>query len=314
MNTPKLNPGDPRTELEQRADLEAELARVALLGRQRRAPTDDEIIDLALATEHGGEAGGDEPRLHYFRDSDIVEFALRLLRLNGTAQAQPDHSAGVSKMVGAGDHMEQPLNMVEPVSGADGLPGLELSDDEIDAIAASMPDGAGGMLKQWGYRQFAQAVADHCAQRLNIVQPSGNAGELDERAAFEAHFSQPPFEWEFHRYGEDSAWPGNCQNYDHQCAWEAWEARAALSAQSSGQGHPDQFRDAKEMIGGDAGELPPLPESAGHVYTMEALVPGSQSQGHVMLNTGLPAGSILYTEEQMQDYARAALAKSGGAA
>src|SRR5690606_7622444 len=32
------------------------------------------------------------------------------------------------------------------------------SDEEIDAIAASMPDGAGGMLKQWGYRQFARAL------------------------------------------------------------------------------------------------------------------------------------------------------------
>lgn len=34
----------------------------------------------------------------------------------------------------------------------------EPSDEEIDAIAASMPDGAGGMLKQWGYRQFARAL------------------------------------------------------------------------------------------------------------------------------------------------------------
>lgn len=36
--------------------------------------------------------------------------------------------------------------------------GGEPSDEEIDAIAASMPDGAGGMLKQWGYRQFARAL------------------------------------------------------------------------------------------------------------------------------------------------------------
>src|SRR5690606_9448180 len=35
---------------------------------------------------------------------------------------------------------------------------VEPSDEEIDAIAASMPDGLGGMLKQWGYRQFARAL------------------------------------------------------------------------------------------------------------------------------------------------------------
>ena len=53
-----------------------------------------------------------------------------------------------------------------------------------------------------------------------------------ERAAFEAHFSKPPFEWEFHRYGEDSAWPGNYQQYEHQCAWEGYQAgRAALQSQ-----------------------------------------------------------------------------------
>lgn len=34
----------------------------------------------------------------------------------------------------------------------------EPSDEEIDAVAAAMPDGAGGMLKKWGYRQFARAV------------------------------------------------------------------------------------------------------------------------------------------------------------
>lgn len=47
------------------------------------------------------------------------------------------------------------------------------------------------------------------------------------RAEFEAHFSRPPFEWEFHRYGEDSAWPGNYQLYEHQCAWEAYQAGRA---------------------------------------------------------------------------------------
>ncbi|QDJ35871.1 hypothetical protein CBR67_03955 [Bordetella hinzii] len=42
--------------------------------------------------------------------------------------------------------------------GAQPAASAEPSDEEIDAIAASMPDGAGGMLKQWGYRQFARAL------------------------------------------------------------------------------------------------------------------------------------------------------------
>lgn len=33
-----------------------------------------------------------------------------------------------------------------------------LTDDEIDAIAESMPGGLDGFLKQWGWRQFARAL------------------------------------------------------------------------------------------------------------------------------------------------------------
>lgn len=36
------------------------------------------------------------------------------------------------------------------------------SDEEIDRIASMMPDGAGGMLTQWGYRQFARQVISSC--------------------------------------------------------------------------------------------------------------------------------------------------------
>jgi hypothetical protein len=51
-------------------------------------------------------------------------------------------------------------------------PKAEPSDEEIDAIAASMPDGAGGMLKQWGYRQFARALlARYGAQPAARVEP-----------------------------------------------------------------------------------------------------------------------------------------------
>jgi len=47
----------------------------------------------------------------------------------------------------------------------------EPSDEEIDAIAASMPDGAGGMLKQWGYRQFARALLSSYGRPAGDAQP-----------------------------------------------------------------------------------------------------------------------------------------------
>lgn len=55
-----------------------------LLEAERLTLSDDEIIQLAIQHEYGGEAGGYEPRLHYFQDSDIVSFARTLL-----AQVQP---------------------------------------------------------------------------------------------------------------------------------------------------------------------------------------------------------------------------------
>ena len=44
------------------------------------------------------------------------------------------------------------------------------------------------------------------------------------RARFEAHFSQPPFEWSMTRQHEHDAWPGNYRHYAVHCAWEAWQA------------------------------------------------------------------------------------------
>jgi|SRR6185312_2265323 len=44
------------------------------------------------------------------------------------------------------------------------------------------------------------------------------------RAKFEAHFSQPPYEWEFVRLSATSAWPDMYSPYYMQCAWEGWQA------------------------------------------------------------------------------------------
>jgi hypothetical protein len=48
----------------------------------------------------------------------------------------------------------------------------------------------------------------------------------DERKKFEARFSASPFEWDFERFPEGSAWPGNYKDYNVQCAWEGWEEAA----------------------------------------------------------------------------------------
>lgn len=37
---------------------------------------------------------------------------------------------------------------------------VEISDEQIDAIAAGMPGGVDGFLKSWGWRQFARKILD----------------------------------------------------------------------------------------------------------------------------------------------------------
>ena len=56
--------------------------------------------------------------------------------------------------------------------------------------------------------------------------------QFNEREAFEREMSKPPFEFCMDRWPDDGsyAWPGNYAAYHTQCAWMAWQARAALSA------------------------------------------------------------------------------------
>ena len=58
------------------------------------------------------------------------------------------------------------------------------------------------------------------------------AEQVGERDAFEREMSKPPFEFCMDRWPDDGsyAWPGNYAAYHTQCAWAAWQARAALSA------------------------------------------------------------------------------------
>lgn len=56
--------------------------------------------------------------------------------------------------------------------------------------------------------------------------------QFNEREEFEREMSKPPFEFCIDRWPDDGsyAWPGNYAAYHTQCAWDAWQARAALSA------------------------------------------------------------------------------------
>lgn len=65
-----------------------------------------------------------------------------------------------------------------------------------------------------------------------LIEPSP-AAPVGEREAFEREMSKPPFEFCMDRWPDDGssyAWPGNYAAYHTQCAWDAWQARASLSA------------------------------------------------------------------------------------
>ena len=72
-------------------------------------------------------------------------------------------------------------------------------------------------------------VVDHFPDATKMIETAAPVGE---REAFEREMSKPPFEFCMDRWPDDGsyAWPGNYAAYHTQCAWMAWQARAALSA------------------------------------------------------------------------------------
>ena len=84
----------------------------------------------------------------------------------------------------------------------------------------------------WRKDSLTQPVihkAYNCAHQA-LAPPT--AEQVGEREAFEREMSKPPFEFCMDRWPDDGsyAWPGNYAAYHTQCAWAAWQARAALSA------------------------------------------------------------------------------------
>ena len=74
-----------------------------------------------------------------------------------------------------------------------------------------------------------EMVDDHLPDAGKMIETAAPVGE---REAFEREMSKPPFEFCMDRWPDDGAyaWPGNYAAYHTQCAWDAWQARAALSA------------------------------------------------------------------------------------
>ena len=44
-----------------------------------------------------------------------------------------------------------------------------------------------------------------------------------DRVEFESRFSKPPFEWNFKRRGEESAWPGSYLKLEQEYAWQGFK-------------------------------------------------------------------------------------------
>jgi len=93
----------------------------------------------------------------------------------------------------------------------------------------------------WAEMAFArEALALPTAEQVDDINVAESftsvtktAAPVGEREAFEREMSKPPFEFCMDRWPDDGssyAWPGNYVAYHTQCAWDALQARAALSA------------------------------------------------------------------------------------
>ena len=111
------------------------------------------------------------------------------------------------------------------IGDADREPGDDLAWCERRA-AQSLP-----LIRQALALPTAEQVDDiNAAESFTSVTKT--AAPVCEREAFEREMSKPPFEFCMDRWPDDGsyAWPGNYAAYHTQCAWDAWQARAAQSA------------------------------------------------------------------------------------
>jgi len=105
----------------------------------------------------------------------------------------------------------------------------DTTNHSVDASAAL--DRIGQIARQALALPTAEQVDDiNVAESLTSVTKT--AAPVGEREAFEHDLSKSPFEFDMDRWPDNAPvdWPGSYKQYHVQCAWDAWQARAALSA------------------------------------------------------------------------------------
>ena len=105
----------------------------------------------------------------------------------------------------------------------------DTTNHSVDASAAL--DRIGQIARQALALPTAEQVDDiNVAESFTSVTKT--AAPVGEREAFEHDLSKSPFEFDMDRWPDNAPvdWPGSYKQYHVQCAWDAWQARAALSA------------------------------------------------------------------------------------
>ena len=118
-------------------------------------------------------------------------------------------------MTGTNQKLREALQAIANIDDA--------TNHSVDASAAL--DRIGQIARQ----ALALPTADHLPDAGKMIE---TAAPVCEREAFEREMSKPPFEFCMDRWPDDGAyaWPGGYAAYHTQCAWAAWQARAALIA------------------------------------------------------------------------------------
>ena len=89
--------------------------------------------------------------------------------------------------------------------------------------------GVESAAKAWAKGGTVEAIK---VREFKLHTSSPTAAPGCEREVFEHDLSKSPFEFDMDRWPDNAPvdWPGSYKQYHVQCAWDAWKARAALSA------------------------------------------------------------------------------------
>ena len=208
------------------ADASAALDRIGQIARQALAlPTAEQVDDINVAESFTSVTKTAEP---------VGERANRCPTSGETVVRNGRRHAG-------GTQMTENQKLREAL----------LSDMDIAVLRMPVHLAFAGNMAQFQYHNRVQALlariealalptADHLPEARKMVvdhfpdatKMIETAAPVGEREAFEREMSKPPFEFCMDRWPDDGsyAWPGNYAAYHTQCAWAAWQARAALSA------------------------------------------------------------------------------------